>query len=71
MGHIGPMGLIGHIGLIRFSYNNAITTKKCFYCLFVVMALLFFKRVIWLYFDNYLSKIDIAQSKKMFIFAFI
>lgn len=54
------MGLIGHIGLIRFSYNNAITTKKCFYCLFVVMALLFFKRVIWFNFDNYLSKIDIA-----------
>lgn len=62
---------MGLIELISLSYNNAITTKKCFYCLFVVMALLFFKRVIWLYFDNYLSKIDIAQSKKMFIFAFI
>ena len=60
IGHIGLMGLIGHIGLIRFSYNNAITTKKCFYCLFVVMALLFFKRVRRFNFDNYLSKIDIA-----------
>lgn len=37
------MGLIGLIELIDLSYNNAITTKKCFYCLFVVMALLFLK----------------------------
>lgn len=35
MGLIGLMGLMGHIGL---SYNNAITTKKCFFCLFVVIA---------------------------------
>lgn len=38
MGLIGLMGLMGHIGL---SYNNAITTKKGFFCLFVVIAFLF------------------------------
>ena len=35
---MGLMGLMGHIGL---SYNNAITTKKGFFCLFVVIAFLF------------------------------
>lgn len=42
MGPMGVIGLMGLIELIDLSYNNAITTKNCFYCLFVVIALFFY-----------------------------
>lgn len=54
------MGLIGHIGLIRFSYNKRHNNKEMFLLSFCCYGVVVFKRVIWLYFDNYLSKIDIA-----------
>lgn len=57
---MGPMGLIGHIGLIRFSYNKRHNNKEMFILFFCCCGVVVFKRVIWLYFDNYLSKIDIA-----------
>lgn len=50
------MGLIGLIGLSYKRHNN----KEMFLLSFCCYGVVVFKRVIWLYFDNYLSKIDIA-----------
>ena len=59
IGHIGLMGLIGLIELINLSYKRN-NNKEMFLLSFCCYGVVVFKRVIWLYFDNYLSKIDIA-----------